>query len=1038
MLPKQTFTVEVNDLKSFFVVSGFCIYYIGTVVAFVLQVQMDKLFMRLISSIPFPCQQVKHQGCGIATIVTKIPGGIKEVGMVRISACVRSLCCAAVLACLVPAAAQQYQYEDTLWIPVIFYDFHPVGAPNSDFEAYTGSENAPYVTPGMVLPQLGADRKPVPAMSAVNTTTFSTHLAQWFRPSGAGEANQFWYNSTTKRWEWKGLSNYPGGLADEWVGPYFNKADPMANVVIYDSLPFLYVTGTEGTYAYNNQEFFMLDGRGFGTEPANSGHNYSFTMEIHGEFNYTADANLVFDFEGDDDVWAFIDSQLVMDLGGVHGPEAGRVDLDTMGLSTGRRHTFDFFYAERHVVGSTIKITTNILTPGRLRLLFLDNDSILVAGTERDIIKAVLNDEAGLPVAIIPENLVWLQTDNPEAADRLSNPTADVARLYGEKAHRYITVRAEYTDPETDITLVAVRRVWVGPGAPDKVILEDIAGDTSAIDRWVANPVDTIRMTVSQDESRAYAVLRDRFNNYAGVAANAVWSSLDRTKVTVSGLAGTGWTGVIKRGLIVTQVTTAVQIQANAGAATPGTAIVEISNEIQVLPPLVNVPAVGTTLHRYEKQVSVTLTPQTEGSSIRYCINCSESSPSWIEYTAGTPIVVNGRDTTTLRAYAYIAQQGYLDSEIKTWQYYRVPPGSLPPRAVPGTTTYRGSIQVILQQDSAAAVEGPQDIYFYVDRTGSGAPAKGTANGWILYDGHTFTFSENTPVVLYAYAVNNEDIQSDSIPWTYTNTDWQGPVITDALYYLGNPPSSGPAGNQPDTLILTFDEPATWASLNAAGLDQLFGFWDQDNAITGAQVFGNGRILENVGDTISSITLILGNPDLISPLQDSVAAVVGALVDMWGNKTVESRSVIIKWGRSYDIIIGIAPNPADFGAPGQIEAMRTLRALVNDDASPLPRYFTLVKVESVDDIVVAAEDDPSGESRGDETFMTVYDALGNVVKDGIRAYRLRANPRDIVFAWDLRNAKDRMVGSGSYLGIITIKILGGGTKTRKVKLAVRH
>jgi fibro-slime domain-containing protein len=72
----------------------------------------------------------------------------------------------------------------------------------------------------------------------------------------------------------------------------------------------------------------------------------------------------VFGFEGDDDLWVFVNDQLGIDLGGVHGPLSGQIDMDALagqlGLQIGGMYDLDFFFAERHTTQSNFEITTTI------------------------------------------------------------------------------------------------------------------------------------------------------------------------------------------------------------------------------------------------------------------------------------------------------------------------------------------------------------------------------------------------------------------------------------------------------------------------------------------------------------------------------------------------------------------------------------------------------------------------------------------------------------------------------------------------------
>ena len=109
--------------------------------------------------------------------------------------------------------------------------------------------------------------------------------------------------------------------------------------------------------------------------------NFGFAMVSEGEFVYHADDELFFEFEGDDDVYLFINNELVMDIGSAHSIDSVRFNLndyvtaarnDTLesgtmtereqrlALEEGQAYSFKFYYMERHSYGSNIRICTNI------------------------------------------------------------------------------------------------------------------------------------------------------------------------------------------------------------------------------------------------------------------------------------------------------------------------------------------------------------------------------------------------------------------------------------------------------------------------------------------------------------------------------------------------------------------------------------------------------------------------------------------------------------------------------------------------------
>lgn len=117
-----------------------------------------------------------------------------------------------------------------------------------------------------------------------------------------------------------------------------------------------------GLYSYTSNSFFPIDNQLYGNE--GNGHNYHFTYAINATFGYVKGAGQTFSFAGDDDVWVYFDNLLGIDLGGVHGSAGAAVNLDTLFNAAGGRdsgnYSFNFFFAERHLSGSNLSITTSL------------------------------------------------------------------------------------------------------------------------------------------------------------------------------------------------------------------------------------------------------------------------------------------------------------------------------------------------------------------------------------------------------------------------------------------------------------------------------------------------------------------------------------------------------------------------------------------------------------------------------------------------------------------------------------------------------
>ena len=102
-----------------------------------------------------------------------------------------------------------------------------------------------------------------------------------------------------------------------------------------------------GVYDYMTTSFFPIDGRLLGNE--GEPNNNLFTYTLSASFTYSACTGQFFEFESNDDAWAFVDSKLVIDLGGTLTPTRQYVDLDRLGLVAGQTYTIEFFFAHRRV-----------------------------------------------------------------------------------------------------------------------------------------------------------------------------------------------------------------------------------------------------------------------------------------------------------------------------------------------------------------------------------------------------------------------------------------------------------------------------------------------------------------------------------------------------------------------------------------------------------------------------------------------------------------------------------------------------------------
>ena len=441
-------------------------------------------------------------------------------------------------------------YPATIRVAVTYFDYHSDGS-NPDFNSGT---NPGTVLPGMVKPTLDNTGLPV----GTTTYLYSWGIGKWFRP---------WKQSLL-------------GQGSDFLRPSYN-APPLGgrtllgvntvtydtsykNVVIPDSLTFTYVPGSDGVYQFQSGAFFPLDGRGFGADVptinydgaplnrATNTHNYSFAMHLKRSFQYRQ--GLYFNFEGDDDLWVFVNGQLVLDLGGIHGTTPGNFSLDQMaaglGLNPGDSATIDVFYCERQAVGSDILITSNIITgqPAKLVLSMVPKVDTLPAGSIAVFSGSVV-DNFNKPRPEFNQYIQWALSPGGTTS-RISPVAGSVDTFYAVQAFKTYIITATFNDPTQKPIPPVSDTVYVSAGPPDHLVIE---ADANGLTRspWHDDPVGgngTVTIGSASLSDSVYATLRDKFGNYAGQSQNTKWDTI--TIVTPNVVRVASGTAALGQGVI--------------------------------------------------------------------------------------------------------------------------------------------------------------------------------------------------------------------------------------------------------------------------------------------------------------------------------------------------------------------------------------------------------------------------------------------------------------------------------------------------------
>ena len=186
------------------------------------------------------------------------------------------------------------------------------------------------------------------------------------------------YNRSAQRfYVYDYLSSAEGGGSEAFLplnSPYVNTNGRTVETNTYSGTTHYEYTGGNGVsseYWFGIQtdiKFYISNKPGEKDSDGNS-----VNRGVNGE-------ELVFDFTGDDDVWVFVDGNLVLDIGGIHQAVDGSINFSTSEVIVDGRqqnsitylkpgeHVLTMYYLERGGGGSNCKVKFNISTRYGLKL----------------------------------------------------------------------------------------------------------------------------------------------------------------------------------------------------------------------------------------------------------------------------------------------------------------------------------------------------------------------------------------------------------------------------------------------------------------------------------------------------------------------------------------------------------------------------------------------------------------------------------------------------------------------------------------------
>ena len=212
--------------------------------------------------------------------------------------------------------------------------------------------------------------------------------------SGSNQSLDYLFNTSSKDSNVYAFPNADGLFQKDIHGYYYYNSN--SNYAEYDIAnhkfklyPHTYSQNTGGSNGVNAKPIGFFPFHEYdadGSQPSmnhNKALNHHFGMSMAVDFEIPQDKkapdpsdngirqDIIYEFSGDDDLWVFIDNELVLDIGGLHQPVTGTINFTTgeikvhggqdktMTFDVGS-HTLKMFYLERGGCDSNLSVRFNL------------------------------------------------------------------------------------------------------------------------------------------------------------------------------------------------------------------------------------------------------------------------------------------------------------------------------------------------------------------------------------------------------------------------------------------------------------------------------------------------------------------------------------------------------------------------------------------------------------------------------------------------------------------------------------------------------